>query len=207
MKFKSIITLILVFIGLPMAIYAFGDFPRRSVLKEAISVITIISFFVMLLQFYLSRFNKDLDKKVKKSKLINWHKVLGYVFVSVLLLHPFLIALPQYTNQGLTPWEAFGSLVGEWNSYGVSMGMIAWLLMFVIGLLSAFRNRLKMKYTSWRLLHGWMSLAFVVVAALHVISLGRHINTPMDITIAVIVVGIVWMTFNTYVKPQKKKAL
>jgi len=207
MKSHKILILLLLFIGIPVSIYFFGDFPRRTLLKEAISVVTIVSFFMMLLQFYLSRFNKSLDKEVKKSKVVAWHKVLGYVFVSILLLHPLLIVLPQYANNGLTPWEALGSLLGQWNTYGVAMGMLAWILMLVIGVLSAFRNKLNMKYTNWRLLHGWLSLVFVTVAALHVVSLGRHINASMDVLIALIIASIFWLTFNTYVKPQKQKTL
>lgn len=207
MRSHKILILLLLFTGIPLFIYFFGDFPRRPLLKEVISVVTIVSFFMMLLQFYLSRFNKSLDGNVKKSKVVQWHKVLGYVFVSILLSHPLMIVLPQYTNQGLTPWEALGSLLGEWNSYGVAMGIMAWVLMLVIGLLSAFRNKLNMKYTSWRLLHGWMSLAFVIIASLHVVSLGRHSNMSMDVLIALITVGIIWLTFRTYVKPQKQKTL
>lgn len=207
MKSSKIISLIVLFMGIPLAIFFLSDFPRRSSLMEALSVVTIISFFMMLLQFYLSRFNKSLDHQEKKSKVIGWHKVLGYVFVAILLLHPFFVVLPQYFNDGQTPLEALAVMLSAWRTYGVMMGMIAWALMLLIGLLSAFRHRLKMKYTSWRLLHGWMSIVFVVVASLHVINLGRHTNLLMDVVIALITAGALWLAFNTYFSPKKKKTL
>ena len=37
LKTYNVIAAVLVFIGLPVLFYALGDFPRRSVLKEAIS--------------------------------------------------------------------------------------------------------------------------------------------------------------------------
>lgn len=204
MKQNKILILFLVFIGLPLAIYGIGDFPRRSSLKELISVVTIVSFFVMILQFFLSRFNKQLDGNVKKSAVVRWHKVLGYIFITVLLVHPFLIVLPHYFSPAMSPGEAFNMILLEWSSYGVLMGIIAWVLMLVLGVLSYFRNSLKMKYTDWRLLHGILSVVFIIVASLHVISLGRHIELPMVVLIGIFVLSAVVITLRSYLNPLKK---
>ena len=206
MKPYKILTLFLIFVGLPLAFYFVGDFPRRSLLKEAISVVTIVSFFIMLMQFFLSGYNKRLNGSVKKSTVIRWHKVLGYSFITVLLLHPFLIVFPQSLSEGMRPTEAFLMIMGEWSSDGIIMGMVAWCLMLLLGLTSFFRKQLKMKYADWRLLHSIIAVVFIIIAALHVVSLGRHINVPIDVLIAVLTAGVLGLTFRAYVKPVKTKS-
>ncbi|MGB4828238.1 MAG: hypothetical protein WBP18_13385, partial [Paracoccaceae bacterium] len=56
----AIITGLTVFVGLPLLFYALGDAPRRSVLKEALSLLTLLAFTMMLGQFFLARSNETL---------------------------------------------------------------------------------------------------------------------------------------------------
>ena len=81
---------ILFFLALPLLFWALGDAPRRSFLKEIISILTILAYFLMLGQFFLSGGNNNTLKPHKMWKVLNLHKVIGYTFVSVLLVHPFL---------------------------------------------------------------------------------------------------------------------
>lgn len=87
---------LLVFIALPLIFLALGDFPRRTFLKKAISILTILAFVLMLGQFYLTRSNRALLKEFKMSKILKVHKCIGYVFIPILLLHPFFIVLPRF---------------------------------------------------------------------------------------------------------------
>jgi len=52
------IAAILIFIGLPVLFWALGDVPKRTTLKETLSLITLIAFSMMLAQFYLARSNR-----------------------------------------------------------------------------------------------------------------------------------------------------
>jgi len=56
---------IAVFITLPILIYTLGYFSKRTLLKETISLLTIICFFIMRMQFYLSRLNGNVLKDHK----------------------------------------------------------------------------------------------------------------------------------------------
>ena len=56
----AIIAALAVFIGLPLLLYALGDAPRRSVLKESISILTLLAFSMMLGQYFLARSNETL---------------------------------------------------------------------------------------------------------------------------------------------------
>jgi predicted ferric reductase len=206
-KTDNRIAAITVFIALPVLIYALGDFPRRTVLKETISLLTILSFFIMLMQFYLSRANKTILKTHNMGKVIKWHKALGYIFVSILLLHPFLIVLPRYFEAGINPNDAFVELLSHFNQQGLILGLIAWILMFIIGLTSLFRNQLPFSYKTWRTIHGYLSIVFIVTASLHVMNMGRHINSPMAWLIAILSISGVAMLLKIYIfksAPQKK---
>ncbi len=187
-----------VFIGLPVLFWWVGDFPRRTVLKEVISLITIVSFVLMLGQFYLSRNNASILKPHKMGKVIKWHKVLGYVFIPILLIHPFLVVLPRFFEAGVNPIEAFVTLITSFGNNGVLLGMIAWVFMLIIGFTSFFRNRLPMSYKSWRILHGVLSIVFVVLAVAHVLLLGRHVDTTVSVFIILLAAVGIGLLFKTY---------
>ena len=193
------IAAIAVFVALPVLIFALGNFARRTLLKEAISLLFILAFFIMLMQFYLSRANRNILQGHKMGKVIKWHKVLGYVFVSVLLLHPFLIVVPRYFEAGITPKDAFIELLSNFSQQGLWLGLTAWILMFTIGLISLLRNKLPFTYKTWRLIHGYLSIAFILTAALHVVEMGRHINKPMCWLIAIRSVSGVALLLKTYI--------
>ena len=200
----------MVFIAFPVLFYVLGDFPRRTVLKETISIITLIAFFMMLFQFYLSRANGKVLKEHKMSKVVKWHKVLGYVFVSILLVHPFLIVLSRYFESGVEPLEAFTTIITTFGSKGVVLGLSAWVLMFIIGLTSLLRNNLGLSYKAWRITHGILSIVFIAIASLHVVEQGRHINQPMQWLIAVLSIGGITLLIQTYLfkksNPKKQQS-
>ena len=205
-KIYNWIAAIIVFIALPVLIYSLSDFARRTLLKEVISLLTILAFFAMIAQFYLSRANKNMLTSHKMAKVVKWHKVLGYIFVSVLLIHPFLIVLPRYFEAGISPNNAFTELLSNFNMKGLILGLTAWILMLVIGLTSIFRGKLPFSYKTWRVIHGYLSVAFILTAALHVVDMGRHINETMAWLIAILSVTGVVMLLRTYIfKPISQK--
>lgn len=139
-------------------------------------------------------------------KVVKWHKVLGYVFVSFLLFHPFLIVIPRYFEAGITPQDAFVELLSNFNQKGLLLGLIAWILMMIIGITSAFRNKLPFTYKIWRTIHGILSIAFIFTASFHVVDMGRHINKTMAWLIAILTVFGVALLLRIYIlKPRVKK--
>ncbi len=61
---------ILFFLALPLLFWALGDTPRRSFLKEIISILTLLAYFLMLGQFFLSRGNRGMLKPHKMGKVL-----------------------------------------------------------------------------------------------------------------------------------------
>lgn len=208
MKTYNRLAAILFFLALPLLFWAQGDTPRRGFLKECISVLTILAYFLMLGQFFLSRGNKKVLKPHKMGKVVKFHKVFGYIFVSVLLVHPLLIVVPRFFEAGIAPGEAFSTLISTWDSQGIILGMVAWGLMLILGLSSIFRNRLGMKYTTWRGFHGILSIAFITLATWHAMDLGRHTDLPMSLYMGAIAGIGVLLLLRTYLfNPVKTKEI
>jgi predicted ferric reductase len=198
---------LLIFVGVPLLLYATGDFARRSTLKEAISMVTILAFSLMVAQFFLSRTIRAVEQDFKMSAVIKAHKGIGAVFTAVLLLHPFLIVVPRYFESGQSPADAFTIMMMNFGNPGVLMGHIAYLLMILIALTSMFRKKLPLDYKQWRVLHGVLSIGFVVTALLHVLKLGRHMDTAFSVYfIAITAAGIV-LLLNVYRPKFSKRGL
>lgn len=205
----AIIAALAVFIGLPLLFYALGDAPRRSVLKEALSILTLLAFSLMLGQFFLARSNETIVGLFNPRQLQRVHKVIAYGAVGVMLVHPFLIVLPRYFEAGVRPWDAFVIMITTFDSLGVLLGLSAWSLLFVLAVTSFFRirliKRLHIRYPTWRYFHGGLAVAFVALAIWHGINLGRHTDTAMAayfITLAL--VGIAMLVTHYWGAVRKK---
>ncbi len=200
------ISAILIFIGLPVLFWALGDTPRRSNLKETISIITLVAFSMMLAQFYLARSNRQILKEHKMSKVLKWHKAIGYIFVGILIFHPFLIVVPRYFEAGVSPKEAFVTMITSLDNFRIILGMIAWVLMLIIGITSMFRDQLPMSYKTWRVVHGILSVIFIAAATWHATSLGRHTDTAMSVFMIMMATGGVLLLLKSYFTETPQKA-
>ena len=187
-------TALAVFIGLPLLFYALGDVPRRSLLKESISLLTLLSFTLMLGQYFLARSNEAILSLFKPLHIQKVHKVIAYGAVGIILVHPFLVVLPRYFEAGVKPLDAFVTLLTTFDSLGILMGLAAWGLLLVLGVTAMFRLRLikrfNIKYRNWRYVHGFLAVTFTVLGIWHAIELGRHTDTAMaTFFIAIALVG------------------
>ncbi len=188
-----------VLIGMPLMIWAAGSYPQRTLLKESLSVVTILAFSLMIGLFYLARPNRAAVKKISLSKLLSWHKIVGSVAVSVLLIHPFLLVVPRFFEAGIAPGEAFGTIVTTFSSSGILFGLTTWSLLLILGLTSLTRKKLPLRYQTWRTIHGALALLCIVSAVFHVIDLGRHTDIAMTAFIALLATGGIYLLLKSYV--------
>ena len=181
----AIATAIAVFIGLPLLFYALGDTPRRTYLKEGLSIVTLIAFSVMLGQFFLARSNKAMLELFNAPVVQKVHKWIAYGAILIMALHPFFIVLPRYFEAGAKPWDALWTMLTTFDSLGILLGLFAWLAMIAIGVTAYFRMRLmkrfKNKYRGWRAFHAVLTVSFTVAAIWHAIDLGRHTDLAMSL--------------------------
>ena len=87
----------------PLVLLALGDYPRRSLLKEALSMLALAAFFLMLGQFLLERGARFVTEGVRFSRVLSLHRLIGYSVVCLLLVHPFMIVLPRFLEGGISP--------------------------------------------------------------------------------------------------------
>ena len=183
-KTYAIISALAVFIGLPLMIYALGDAPRRSFLKESISVLTLLALSMMLGQYFLARSNETLLSLFKPPQIQKFHKYIAYSAVGVILLHPALVIMPRYFEAGVKPVDAFITMITTLNSLGIVLGFIAWLVLLVLTVTAYFRRSLiphfTQRYRGWRHFHGGLAVSFTVLALWHAIELGRHTDFAMS---------------------------
>ncbi|SDW20073.1 Ferric reductase like transmembrane component [Lutibacter oricola] len=195
----------LAFIGMPILLYFQGDFPKRDVLMDTLSLVTILGFTLLLSQFFSTRLNKNLVKKIRMINVLNIHKFIGYLFISILLLHPFFIIIPKFFDNGVTPSDAFIKIITTFSSTGVILGLIAYTAMLVLLITSFFRFKIHLKYKTWRNLHGYLTLLFVITATWHVINIGRHSNISFSIYYLLMVTSGIYYLLKTYLFKTSKK--
>jgi len=199
---------VVIFIAIPLILWIQTSLPERTLLKETLSVLTILAFFQMIGQFFISRSNSAAVAELKMSSLVNIHNVIGYTAVTILLIHPFLLVVPRFFEAGVAPGEALITIITTWTSPGVVLGIIAWCLMLTLGMLALTRKKLPLKYPTWRLIHGILSILFISTATWHVIDLGRHANLAMLIFVAMLTASGVLLLLTTYwSKTQKSKVI
>ena len=138
------------------------------------------------------------------SKVIKYHKIIGYTFVLILFFHPLYLVVPRFFEAGVSPVDAFITIISTLNQ-GVVLGIIAWCLMLALGITSLARKKLPMKYKTWRVFHGILAMLFISIAAWHVIDLGRHSNLTMSILISMLTAGGILLLLKTYTFKKSKK--
>jgi len=205
-KLYNRLAVFVLFIGFPLLFWGVDDVPKRSILKETLSVLTLLSFSFMLLEFYLIRSTRFLFKEHTRSNVLKWHKAIGYIFVSILLLHPFFVVLPRYVEAGVDPVDAFVTMVTTVDSLGVLLGLIAWFLLLLIGLTSFFRKQLPFSYKTWRIVHGLLAIVFIVIASWHALTLGRHMHKLLALFVLLIGGMGVFFVLKMYFTTRTKKA-
>jgi predicted ferric reductase len=142
--------------------------------------------------------NRKLVKDIRMVNVLKIHKIVGYVFISILLLHPFFIIVPKFFDNTVTPTDAFYRLITTFSSTGVILGLIAYTSMVILIITSFFRFKLNLSYRIWRSLHGYFTLLFIATATWHVINIGRHSNTSFSIYYLLIVVSGIFYLLNSY---------
>lgn len=166
-----------------------NSFVHKTFLKDILSLVTLSAFFLLIGQMYI-------DKPNRISLPI--HKWIGYIFIPVLLLHPFFIVLPRFFEAGMDPAKAFILMITSFNSFGIIAGIIAWSLMLILGLMSLFKNKLGLRHKTWKITHGLLSILFLFFALWHTEDLGKHITLSTAVSMSVLVMIASFLLLKKY---------
>ncbi|MCP5538245.1 MAG: ferric reductase-like transmembrane domain-containing protein [Akkermansiaceae bacterium] len=170
------------FLVIPAALVVFGPTPARgSWLKDFLSILTILGFSMMLGQMYLTRIKSAFTRGMKLPRVVRLHKAIGYLLVSVILLHPAFIVLPRYLEAGARPIDSLITMVTEFDNMGIVLGLAAYALMILLGITAVFRTKMPISYRQWRVLHGILSILFIAFGTWHAVDMGRHMDRVLSI--------------------------
>jgi predicted ferric reductase len=186
------------FVLIPLCL-AFGQaVPALSGYQVAVLFVSLGAFGLMPGLFFLTRLLPAGATRMKLTARLRWHKAIGTLAGIILLLHPVLMIARRFRVEESNPID---NLVSVLRAPLLRSGIAAWILLAVILLLGLFRKRFPAKL--WRIQHAGMSVAFVVLATCHVVSVGRHSDIVLSAFWIVLSLGAIAATMSMFFKKKK----
>jgi len=126
---------------------------------------------MMALQFVLTARFKVIKSPYGADIVYHFHRQISLVAFVMIIAHPLILFLRS---------PALISLLNVFSAPNRARAGVTSIvaLILLIGT-SVYRKQLKLEYTRWRILHGILSAAAVILAMLHVLLVGNYINTPV----------------------------
>ncbi|WP_175405914.1 ferric reductase-like transmembrane domain-containing protein [Shewanella sp. MEBiC00475] len=176
-----------------------------GVYSSVLGAVNLIAMMVFFMQFPLAGRLKYLPLFANIDWGITKHKQLGKYLGIFFFLHPILIVLPKGFISIDDLWLSIVSVV---TSPNMLTGIIAWLTMAVWVLMSIYKDKLNLRYETWRLLHVIGFAIIATLATLHVTTIGSHgqFNHAFNITWwSLYCVSMALLIYNYFIKPRNIK--
>ena len=166
---------------LPLLLAWIGDRPGRGWLVELGAGLGMVGLGMMVVQAWTSGRQPSVAPNFGADNLLHFHRHLGLFAVLMALAHPLtlFIADPEYLRY-LDPrvdWMRAGAL---WMLLGA---------LVLIAVSSYFRQLLGLSYELWRLIHGALALAILVVGLGHALMVDHHLGEYWKQVLLVAMVG------------------
>ncbi len=150
----------------------------RSWTDEASSLLAMVAFAALLLEFLLSGRFRVISGGIGIDRTMRWHQVFARVLTVALMLHPFVYTTPTGA-QFLMPDDATRAGVLGLDAVSLATGWLAWLLLGVLTAAAIGRDSIPWRYEAWRLMHGLGALAVAALGAVHAMRAGRYSADPV----------------------------
>lgn len=155
----------------PLAVLWVGEPPPgRGFWSEFSAALAFEGMAMLGLQFALTARFRRIAAPYGIDIILQFHRQISLVAGGMILTHPLIVFLVDPGTLGLlnpftAPWRA-------------RAGVLALLgLLLIIGL-SLGRKQLGMRYETWRLSHGILAIAVVLLALAHVLGVGHYVQLP-----------------------------
>jgi len=188
-----VVVLVLVAALAPVFLALNQNVPAGSLFKQAVLLLSLAAFGLVLGQFWLSRLLSWRSVKIWPAKIIHWHKVIGSTAGGFLLIHPVLMVARRFWVQESGPGD---NLLLMLRAPVLRPAIIAWVTLALLLALSIVRRSLRRQ--QWRILHGLLAKSVAGLTTWHVIAVGRHSNTAMSDFWAVLAAGAIGALLNSY---------
>ncbi|SDU02882.1 ferric reductase-like transmembrane domain-containing protein [Stappia sp. ES.058] len=167
----ALIGLYLLVVFAPLGLAVAGGWPPRPVLDELAAGAGLVAFAILLAEFLLSGRFRAVSGRVGMDVTMRFHQLLARTALALAVVHPFLYTLPF--NRPL-PYDPTRQLTLTFEGEGLVTGVLAFLLLPSLVILSIGRDKLPFRYETWRFLHGMGALAVAGLVYLHAVEAGRY---------------------------------
>lgn len=195
----------LVLIIMPFVIAGTLGLQFENMYRTILSAITLIAMMAFFIQFPLAGRLKGIPLFANIDWSIGKHKVLGKYLGIFFFLHPLLILAPKlFVSFDITA-ESFISML---TSSNLLTGLIAWSVMGIWVLMAIYKDKLNMRYETWRLLHTSGFVIIATCATLHITTVGSHgqLNDKFNaLWWTLYAFSMALVVYNYLIKPQKIK--
>jgi predicted ferric reductase len=157
---------------IPLAVVSVGyRGPHRSFQVEFSVALGYVGLAVLVLQFTLVSRVKWLSKPFGIEILHRFHRQVSFAALLFILAHPLLLlaqSLPTYL-------PLFDLRTAPWRGR-FAVGSLAALLLVVF--VSLWRRKLRLSYELWKVSHGVLSTAVILLALAHMVTVNRLTSGP-----------------------------
>lgn len=158
----------------PLVIALTADPPEgRSFLTEFSVGLGFVGLAMLGLQFLtVSRF-AILAAPFGLDAVLRFHRQISFAALAFILAHPAILAVRR-SPAILDP------IGGTWPA---RFGILAVLALLTVVATSVWRQRLRLSYEAWRVIHGVLATVAVVAALAHVAGVGYYVSGPAKMTL------------------------
>ena len=154
----------------PLLFALFGDVPPgRDFLTDLSSALGFVGLSMLGLQFVVTaRFGK-VAAPFGMDLVLRFHRGISLVAFTFVLAHPILLFITDPTTLELLRfWDA------PWRA---RFGLLSLVSLIAIVVTSLWRERVRLSYETWRIVHAVLALVIVVTALVHVQLVGYYVAT------------------------------
>lgn len=182
------------------------DMADQGTYAAVLSTVNVLAMMAFYMQFPLVSRLKSFSLFANIDWNVTHHKRIGLWLGIIFLLHPVLILAPRFMvsfNDGMH------SLVSVITAPQMLTGIIAWVGMIIWILVAVFKDKLNISYETWRLTHMLGLVTIMILATLHITSVGSHGQFQANFNLiwwALCSVSVAMVLYNYFIKPRLLRA-
>jgi predicted ferric reductase len=176
----------------PLVVLLIGPTPPgRSFWRELSVALGFVGLAMMGMQFFLTARVRAVTRPYGIDVVYHFHRQISLIAFVLVLAHPVILLIESPET-----WILLNPLTAPVRA---TAGVISLLLLAILIVLSVWRLRLRVNYEVWRLSHGILATAVVLLAVGHVVGVGYYVNEPYK-QILWIVLGVAWVSALVYTR-------
>lgn len=148
-----------------------GDVPEGRGFWTELSVgLGFVGLAVLGLQFAVTARSNGVDAPYGLDVVLRFHKEMSFVGFAFVLTHPTILFV-----SGAAEWALLDVVDAPWRA---RLGVTSVVALALIVVTSVWRERLRLRYEVWRLVHGLLAVVVVVTALAHIELVGHYVSGP-----------------------------